>query len=76
MRLALTAGGTGGHILPALAVLEAVRARASSPVEVRFFGPEDRGERRTVEQAGLRFERVPAAQIRGRNPLQLVRSAW
>lgn len=74
MRLALTGGGTGGHILPALAVLEAVRQRATVAPDVRFFGPEDRGERRTVESAGLQFESVPAAPIRGRNPLQLVRS--
>ena len=76
MRLALTGGGTGGHILPALAVLEAVRQRATAAPEVRFFGPENRGERTIVEAAGLRFETVPAAQIRGRNPLQLVRSVW
>lgn len=74
MRLALTGGGTGGHILPALAVLEAVRARATVAPEVRFFGPQDRGERARVEAAGLHFESVPAAAIRGRNVLQLVRS--
>lgn len=74
MRLALTGGGTGGHILPALAVLDAVRARASVPPDVRFFGPEDRGERARVEASGLRFETVPAAAIRGRNILQLMRS--
>ena len=72
----MTGGGTGGHILPALAVLEAVRKRAAVSPEVRFFGPEDRGERNIVESAGLQFETVPAAQIRGRNPLQLVRSVW
>lgn len=76
MRLALTGGGTGGHILPALAVLEAVRQRAPSAPEVRFFGPENRGERTTVENAGLKFESVPAAPIRDRNPLQLARSLW
>lgn len=74
MRLALTGGGTGGHIIPALAVLEAVRARAAVPPEVRFFGPEDRGERERVEAVGLRFETVPAAAIRGRNVVQLLRS--
>ncbi|MBA4180057.1 MAG: UDP-N-acetylglucosamine--N-acetylmuramyl-(pentapeptide) pyrophosphoryl-undecaprenol N-acetylglucosamine transferase [Anaerolinea sp.] len=80
MRLALTGGGTGGHILPALAVLEAVRARGVVAPEVRFFGPQDRGERARVEAAGLRFESVAAAAIRGRNLLQLIRSglrlAW
>lgn len=74
MRLALTGGGTGGHILPALAVMEAVQARTSNATEVCFFGPEDRGERARVEGAGLRFEAVPAAAIRGRGPVELARS--
>ena len=74
MRLVLTGGGTGGHILPALTVLEAVRARAAIAPEVRFFGPQDRGERIRVEAAGLQFENVPAAAVRGRNVFQLLRS--
>ena len=80
MRLALTAGGTGGHILPALAVLDALQARAGVLSEVRFFGPEDRGERASVEARGLHFEAVSAAGVRGRGPLALATSmgrlAW
>ncbi|OAI39200.1 hypothetical protein AYO38_01665 [bacterium SCGC AG-212-C10] len=76
MRLALTAGGTGGHILPALAVLDAVRKREGDGLDVAFFGPENRGERATIESRGIRFFSVPSAQVRGRSPLQLVRSAW
>jgi UDP-N-acetylglucosamine--N-acetylmuramyl-(pentapeptide) pyrophosphoryl-undecaprenol N-acetylglucosamine transferase len=75
MRLALTGGGTGGHILPAMAVLDAVRAAAGSDLEVRFFGPDNRGESTRVAAYGVDFERVPAAPVRGRNPLQLARSA-
>lgn len=76
MRLALTGGGTGGHIFPALAVLEALRAASLSPVEVCFFGPENRGERPLVEAAGVPFEVVPAAGLRGRGPIGLASSAW
>lgn len=76
MRLALTGGGTGGHIFPALAVLEAVRAASPSPVEVCFFGPENRGERPLVESAAVPFEAVPSAGLRGRGPVGLARSAW
>lgn len=74
MRLALTAGGTGGHILPALAVLDALQAREGLLTEVRFFGPEDRGERAAVEARGLYFEAVPAAGVRGRGPIALAGS--
>lgn len=76
MRLALTGGGTGGHIIPALAVMEAVQARSGGTADVCFFGPEDRGERGPVENAGVRFVAVPSAAVRGRGPLGLARSGW
>jgi len=49
---------------------------ARPDTEVRFFGPETRGERATIEARGLRFECVPSAQVRGRGSLALVRSSW
>jgi len=76
MRLALTGGGTGGHIIPALAAMEAVQSRLGGSAEVCFFGPEDRGERTMVERAGVRFVGVPSAAVRGRGPVGLSRSAW
>lgn len=75
MRIAITAGGTGGHIFPAVSVFEALRQLDPS-VEARFFGPENRGERAMVAATGLPFEVVPSAAIRGRGPIGLVRSAW
>ncbi|MGE3077340.1 MAG: glycosyltransferase [Dehalococcoidia bacterium] len=76
MRLALTGGGTGGHIIPALAVMEAVQARLGGTAEVCFFGPENRGERAIVDAATVRFVAVPSAAVRGRSPLGLLRSGW
>jgi len=73
MRIALTGGGTGGHILPAVAVLEALRVRAGDDLEVRFFGPDSRGERAQVESHGIAFEEVPSAAVRGRGPLRVAR---
>lgn len=76
MRLALTAGGTGGHIFPALAVYEAARERFGPALEVAFFGPEDRGERQLIEARGIPFHVVPAGQVRGRGPRGLARTGW
>ncbi len=75
MRLALTGGGTGGHIIPAMTVLEAVRAAQPADLEVRWFGPEDRGERDQVERFGVQFESVPAAAVRGKSPLRVAKAA-
>lgn len=75
MRLALTAGGTGGHIFPAIAVLDALRAEGCVDA-VRFFGPENRGERARVEALGIDFEAVPSAQMRGRNVLTMAKNGF
>ncbi len=72
MRIALAAGGTAGHIFPALATLGALRA-GGEPIEARFFGPDTRGERALVQGHDLPFEVVPAAPLRGRSPLALAR---
>lgn len=74
MKVALTAGGTGGHIFPAISVLEALRARQGDGLDVRFFGPTNRGERAMVEPTGVPFEAIPSAAVRGRGPLGLARS--
>jgi UDP-N-acetylglucosamine--N-acetylmuramyl-(pentapeptide) pyrophosphoryl-undecaprenol N-acetylglucosamine transferase len=75
MKVAIAAGGTGGHIFPALSVAGALKARDAS-VDVRFFGPDNRGERRMVEPSGLPFVAVPAAAVRGRGPVALIKSAF
>ncbi len=72
MRVALAAGGTAGHIFPALATLGALRA-SGEPVEARFYGPDNRGERTLVRGHDVPFEAVPAAPLRGRSPLALAR---
>ncbi|MCY3646576.1 MAG: UDP-N-acetylglucosamine--N-acetylmuramyl-(pentapeptide) pyrophosphoryl-undecaprenol N-acetylglucosamine transferase [Chloroflexi bacterium] len=72
MKIALAAGGTAGHIFPALATLGALRA-AGDPIEARFFGPDNRGERELVQGHDVPFETVPAAPLRGRSPLALAR---
>jgi UDP-N-acetylglucosamine--N-acetylmuramyl-(pentapeptide) pyrophosphoryl-undecaprenol N-acetylglucosamine transferase len=58
LRCLIAAGGTAGHVLPALAVAEELRGRG---VEVTFAGP-PRPESRLIEAAG--FETDPFA-IRG-----------
>ena len=49
----IAAGGTAGHVLPSLAVAEALRARG---VLVSFAGSPDRVEARLVPDAGFEFD--------------------
>src|SRR5436190_11830676 len=49
----IAAGGTAGHVDPALAVGEALRRRG---VSVSFAGSPDRAEARLVPEAGFEFD--------------------
>src|SRR3954471_23436536 len=52
-RCLIAAGGTAGHVLPSLAIAEALRARG---LLVSFAGSPDRIEARLVPEAGYEFD--------------------
>lgn len=58
----ILAGGTGGHVYPALAVAAALRARC---VPVHWIGGVRGLESRLVPAAGLAFTALPARGLRG-----------
>ncbi|MFL5894720.1 MAG: undecaprenyldiphospho-muramoylpentapeptide beta-N-acetylglucosaminyltransferase [Thermoleophilaceae bacterium] len=69
-RVAIAAGGTAGHVVPALAVADALRARGA---EVLFLGGE-RAEAELVPAAGYPFHELRVAGIDRRNPLKAARA--
>src|ERR1700678_3931962 len=71
-RIAIAAGGTAGHVVPALAVADALRERGA---EVLFIGG-DRAERTLVPAAGYPFERLNVSGLDRRNPLRAARALW
>ena len=66
----IAAGGTAGHVVPALAVADALRARKA---EVEFVGGE-RAEVELVPQAGYPFHRLRVTGMDRRNPLKAARA--
>lgn len=58
----LMAGGTGGHIFPALAVAETLRAQGH---QVVWLGSRDSMEERIVPQHGIPLETVAMKGVRG-----------
>src|SRR6187399_3610917 len=67
----IAAGGTAGHIRPALAVGEALRARG---VTVTFAGSPDRVESRLVPEAGFELDTFAVSGFPRRIGLGLLRA--
>ncbi|MDE3178130.1 MAG: undecaprenyldiphospho-muramoylpentapeptide beta-N-acetylglucosaminyltransferase [Acidobacteriota bacterium] len=92
LRVLIAAGGTGGHIFPALAVAEELRSRytisvgseeASRACRIDFLGAGREIERRVIPAAGFPLNVVRAAGLKGiggwrkvRNLLVLPASFW
>jgi UDP-N-acetylglucosamine--N-acetylmuramyl-(pentapeptide) pyrophosphoryl-undecaprenol N-acetylglucosamine transferase len=64
MKIMVMAGGTGGHVFPALAVAHELRARGH---EVVWMGAPDSFEARTVVPQGFEIETIPVRGLRGKS---------
>ena len=64
MRVMISGGGTGGGVYPALAVVEALKARQPDTAFL-WVGGKRGPERDLVEREGIAFEAVPGGPIAG-----------
>ncbi|HNT44848.1 MAG TPA: glycosyltransferase, partial [Syntrophorhabdaceae bacterium] len=68
MRVVISAGGTGGHIFPGIAVAETLMGRGGDN-SVLFIGTPYGLEGRIVPDAGFRLRLIEAHQFLGRSPI-------
>lgn len=61
-RIVVMAGGTGGHVFPALAVAQELRQRGW---EVSWLGTPDSFESRSVPEHGFQLDTIEAYRLRG-----------
>jgi UDP-N-acetylglucosamine--N-acetylmuramyl-(pentapeptide) pyrophosphoryl-undecaprenol N-acetylglucosamine transferase len=71
-KIVIAAGGTAGHVVPALAVADALRAEGA---EVEFIGG-GRAEAQLVPAAGFQLHTIAVAGLDRRNPLRALRALW
>ena len=69
----IAAGGTAGHVRPALAVGEALRERG---LTVTFAGTADRVESRLVPEAGFPLDTFPVSGLPRKPSAAQIRAAW
>ncbi|MDR5868359.1 undecaprenyldiphospho-muramoylpentapeptide beta-N-acetylglucosaminyltransferase [Halomonas koreensis] len=72
-RALIMAGGTGGHVIPALSL---ARALAERGVEVEWLGSPRGIENRLVPEAGLPLHRVAIAGLRGKGLAGWLLAPW
>src|SRR6187200_1888213 len=73
VRVVVAAGGTAGHVVPAMAVADELRA---SGAEVSFLGTNQRIEADLVPAAGYEIDFVKVRGIDRRNPLKAARAGF
>jgi len=71
--LLVMAGGTGGHIFPALAVANALRAKGWKVV---CLGAAGKMEEKIVPQAGIQLETLAISGVRGKGVLTQLAQPW
>lgn len=79
-RVLIMAGGTGGHVIPALSLAQALQAEG---MEVHWLGSPRGIENRLVPAAGLPLHRIAVSGLRGNGlvgwlkaPFNLTRAVW
>jgi UDP-N-acetylglucosamine--N-acetylmuramyl-(pentapeptide) pyrophosphoryl-undecaprenol N-acetylglucosamine transferase len=65
MNILVAAGGTGGDLFPAVAVIEQLQKQVGSNLSVVFVGNPDRIEARVVPELGYRFEPIAVTGFQG-----------
>ena len=72
-RIAIMAGGTGGHVFPALAVAAELAARGW---QISWLGTPDSFESRVVPAHGFDLDTIEAQRVRGEGLARRLLALW
>ena len=75
LRILVIAGGTGGHIFPALAVAEELLRRRPAATQFQFLGTARGLETRLIEGAGFPYRALAAGGLKGIRGWHFIRNA-
>ena len=63
-KIIVAAGGTGGHLYPAIAVVETLVSKFGNDIDILFIGSKDKIEGRVVPALGYRFQHLDIEGLR------------
>ena len=72
-RITIMAGGTGGHVFPALAVAHELKSRGW---QVRWLGTPDSFESRVVPAEGFELDTIASFRLRGQGMISLLKAPF
>lgn len=70
LKVIISGGGTGGHIFPAVAIANALKAKFAEHVDILFVGAEGRMEMEKVPAAGYKIEGLWISGLQRRLTIQ------
>ena len=72
MRVIVSAGGTGGHIYPAIAIINKIKEEEPNS-EVLYIGTSDRMEKDLIPELGIRYEEITVSGLRRKLTLENIK---
>jgi UDP-N-acetylglucosamine--N-acetylmuramyl-(pentapeptide) pyrophosphoryl-undecaprenol N-acetylglucosamine transferase len=64
-KILIAAGGTGGHLFPAIAIMQRLENLKEGKIDSLFVGTKDRIESKKVPELGYKFETIPIEGLTG-----------
>ena len=65
MRVVVSAGGTGGHIYPAIAIINKIKEEEPNS-EFLYIGTSDRMEKDLIPELGIRYEEIKVSGLKSK----------
>ena len=63
MRVVISAGGTGGHIYPAIAIINKIKEKEPNS-EILYIGTTNRMEKDLIPELGIRYEEINVSGLK------------
>jgi len=72
MRVIVSAGGTGGHIYPAIAIINKIKEEEPNS-EILYIGTADRMEKDLIPELGIRYEAITVSGLKRKLTLENIK---